>query len=87
LGSDIDDDVDEARAQLESGNTAAALDTLDSAEAQIDDLDVTGALRLASAGAVLGLVVMAGVMVLVLIRRRRRPHDDEDLPEVQGTAA
>jgi hypothetical protein len=85
LGSDIDDDVDEARAQLESGDTAAALDTLDSAEAQIDDLDVTGALRLAIAAAALGLVVMVGV--LVLVRRRRRPHDDEHLREVRGSAA
>jgi hypothetical protein len=82
-GSDIDGDVDRARAQLESGDTAAALDTLDSAEARIDDLDVTGALRLAIAGAVLGLLVI----MLVLFRRRRRPHDDERQRGAPATTA
>ena len=77
LWSDIDGDVDEARAELESGDTAAALEALDGARAQIDDLDVTGALRLAIAGAVLGLLVMVLVMVLVLVDRRRRSRRDE----------
>jgi hypothetical protein len=67
-GSDIDGQVVEARAQLESGDTDAALDTLAAADAQLDDLDAIGALRLAIAAAALALLIT----VLVVLGRHRR---------------
>ena len=69
-GSDIGGDIDVARVQLSSGDTDAALTTLSSADARIDDLAVTGALRLVIAAVVLATVI--GVLVLLARRRTRR---------------
>lgn len=80
-GSDIDADIDQARAQLDSGNADAALDTLASVDDQIDDLAATGAVRLAAAAVVVALVLMA----LVLLRRRRNERDDDASETVPGT--
>ncbi len=71
-GSDIDGDIDEARLQLESGNAEAALDTLTAAGVRIDDLTLTGAVRLTLVGA---LVIALLVVALVILRRQRRARD------------
>ncbi|HSP28305.1 MAG TPA: hypothetical protein VLN74_07130 [Ilumatobacteraceae bacterium] len=67
-GSDIGRDVDEARAQVERGDSEAALATLGSAEERIDDLAAAGILRLA----IVGGLVLALLVAFALIRRRRR---------------
>ena len=84
-GSDIDGDIDEARAQLESGNTEAALDTLAAADERIDDLALAGTVRLTIAAA---LVIALLVVALVILRRRRRQRDEVDQePGPTGEAA
>jgi hypothetical protein len=67
-GSDIEGDVDEARDQVERGDTEAALATLASADERIDDLAAAGMIRLAFAGG----VTLALLAALSLIRRGRR---------------
>jgi hypothetical protein len=66
-GSDIGGDIDDARARLEAGDTDAALDILASADEQVDDLAVTGAVRAAIAGVVVALAIAA----IMLVRRDR----------------
>jgi hypothetical protein len=70
-GSDIGSDVDEARAHVERGDTAAALATLASADERIDDLAAAGMVRLVIAGG----VILALLVAFSLIRRRRRVAD------------
>jgi hypothetical protein len=70
-GSDIDADVDEARSQLESGDTDAALATLASIDDQIDDLAARGVLRLA----ITATSLVALLVAIALIRRRVAPAD------------
>ena len=68
-GSDLDGALDEARAQLEAGDTDAALDTLAAAGDQIDGLAAAGAIRLAIVVALLAVMVLA----LAALARRNRP--------------
>jgi hypothetical protein len=70
-GSDIEGEVDEARAQVERGDTEAALATLASADERIDDLAAAGMVRLVIAGG----VVLALLVTFSLIHRRRRMAD------------
>jgi hypothetical protein len=70
-GSDADGDLDEARSLVETGDTEEALAVLDSVGDQVDDLATTGLRRLVIAGAVLGALVAA---LIVLVRRSTR-HD------------
>jgi hypothetical protein len=70
-GSDIGGDVDAARAQVEQGDTEAALATLASADERIDDLASAGAVRLVVAGG----VVLALLVAIALIMRRGRLTD------------
>jgi hypothetical protein len=72
-GSDLDADIDEARAQLEAGETDAALQTLASIHDRIDDVAASGAIRLAIVAVLVALVSAA----LVLLLRRRRASDDD----------
>lgn len=74
-GSDIGGDIDEARAQIESGDAEAALDTLATAGGRIDDLALAGAIRLTIVGV---LVVALALVVFVILRRRRGPGDEID---------
>jgi hypothetical protein len=67
-GSDIEGDVDEARVQVERGDTEAALATLASADERIDDLAAAGMVRLGLAGG----VILALFVAIILIRRRGR---------------
>jgi hypothetical protein len=75
-GSDIERDLDAARAQVERADSDAALEILDSAEVRIDDLAAAGRLRLAVAGAL--LVVAIGVLVIFWRRRRRASLEAQD---------
>jgi len=67
-GSDIEGDLDAARAQVERCDSDAAVAILESAEVRIDDLAAAGRMRLAVAGASLG--VLCGVLVIFWRRRR-----------------
>jgi hypothetical protein len=67
-GSDVGSDVDRARAQVEQGDTEAALATLASVDERIDGLATVGIVRLVIAGGVL----LALFLVVVLVRRRSR---------------
>ena len=69
-GSDIEADLAAARSQVESGDSDAALVTLDSAEAQIDDLAAAGTTRLAIAAAL--LLALLALLGFLLWRRRVR---------------
>ena len=51
-----------------TGDSEAALETLESAESRIDDLTAAGTTRLAAAGALLGVLIVA----LIVIARRTR---------------
>ncbi len=68
-GSEIEGDLDRARAQVEQGDNDAALATLASTQDQIDGLAASGAFRLAITGALAFVVVGA----LLIMRRRRSP--------------
>ena len=67
-GSDIEGDLDDARAEIEQGEIDAALATLASAEDQVDGLAAAGALRSAIAVA----AVVALILAFAVIRRRDR---------------
>ena len=73
-GSDIEGDLDAARAQVERGDSDAALATLASAESQIGDLDAAGTTRLVFAGAL--LIALFAVIGFLRWRRRTTPVDD-----------
>jgi hypothetical protein len=82
-GSDIGSDVDEARAQVEQGDTEAALATLASADERIDDLAAAGVVRLVIAG---GVVLALLVAVALIMRRGRSAEVDAQTTTEAGPA-
>ena len=78
-GSDIERDLDAARAQVERGDSDAALEILDSAEVRIDDLAAAGRVRVLLAGALLIVVILA----IAVIARPRRAARRRDLAELR----
>jgi hypothetical protein len=80
-GSDIEDDLDAARSQVERGDSDAALAILNSAEVRIDDLASAGRVRALLAGA-LFIVVIVVIVALVVIARSRRSVRRRDLGEI-----
>ena len=71
-GSDLDGDLDDARAQVDDGDSTTALDTLAGLDDRIDDLAMTGAIRLAIVGVIVALLSTA---LALLLRRRQHDHD------------
>jgi hypothetical protein len=85
-GSDIEGDLDEARAHVEQGDNEAALVALASAEDHIDGLAAAGTMRLALGGAVLVALLVALLVAVWLRRRRTHGVAAESTNEVQPSA-
>ncbi len=79
-GSDIEGDLDAARAQVEHGDSDAALGTLDSAESQIDDLAAAGRTRIT----IVAVLLIAILAILAIGRWRRRSEPSTSSAERSG---
>ena len=70
IGTDVDGDIDRARAAIAAGDLPGADRALDDANATLDGAVEAGAVR--AAGAVAAAVVVLGTLLLIFSRRRRR---------------